>query len=140
MYEPIYELSHQLGITMNQVPVALWEGIPFSFILDWFQNGIDVYQALTANFRAHKIHGAWKTFTCEGRLTFGVELTSVSGIGSSDISGPFGSVDVKWKSRQPASLADVRFQLKADLNGKRIADALSLVKLLLLASNKNSKV
>lgn len=136
MYEPVYELSHQLGITMNQVPVALWEGIPFSFILDWFQNGIDVYQALTANFRAHKIHGAWKTFTCEGGLTFGVEFTDVSGIGSADISGPFGSVDVKWKRRLPASLADVRFQLKADLNGKRIADALSLVKLLLLASNK----
>ena len=140
MYEPNYELSHQLGITMNQVPVALWEGIPFSFILDWFQNGIDVYQALTANFRAHKIHGAWKTFTCEGELALGVELTSVSGIGSSVISGSPAAASYKWKSRLPASLADVRFQFKADLNGKRIADALSLIKLMLLASNKNRKV
>lgn len=33
----------------------------------------------------------------------------------------------KWKNRQRASLSDVEFRLKSDLNSKRIADGLALI-------------
>ena len=48
LYEYTATLSNQLGLQLHQIPAALWEGIPLSFVADWFWTGSTAYQALTA--------------------------------------------------------------------------------------------
>jgi hypothetical protein len=48
LYEVDWSLQKQLGLGFDRVPMALYERIPLSFVADWFWNGADVYNALTA--------------------------------------------------------------------------------------------
>lgn len=137
MYVPKWGLSHDLGATWHRIPRAYWEGIPLSFVSDWFHNGADVYDALTANLRAQEIEAAWVTTTAKWsvEVTCESKLTSSSGYVTPKVS--YGSGVTEKKSRRPVSLADVRLRLKVDLGLHRIADALSLIKVILVTTRKN---
>lgn len=48
------------GIHMNQIPIAAWEMIPFSFVADWFVNLGSFIEAITPNPGVTKL-GSWTT-------------------------------------------------------------------------------
>lgn len=135
LYEVDATLLTQLGVRWNRVPMALYEAIPLSFVSDWFHNGADVYNALTAEARSGKILAAWSVAKVDFDLTFvqqyGPAITggSASGIIAETRSG-------EWKRRKPASLSDVQFKLRLDLSSKRIADGLALIHTFLSTGGK----
>lgn len=139
MYVPEYELTAQLGVQLNRVPKALYEAIPLSFVTDWFHNGASYYDALTAVFRTQKIHGAWVTstvsYTLEGGEYVRAHPTLESPCSASS-SGKFFDDIGKWQRRRNVTLADVKFRLRVELNGKRIADGLALIHLFLTTVRK----
>lgn len=59
-WEAEMALSDQFGVKFNNVPSALWELIPMSFIIDWVYNVGNVISALTAYTRG-TIHGGYTT-------------------------------------------------------------------------------
>lgn len=135
LYVPEFDLSSQLGVQINRVPAALYEGIPLSFVTDWFHNGADVYDALTAEFRAQKILGAWVSVEVDYGLIWSQETSAVANCTVANGETSF-QRNGKWKKRQPASLSDVQFRLKNDLNSKRIADGLALIYTFLATAGK----
>lgn len=126
LYVPDFSLSAQLGVQWNRVPAALYEGIPLSFVSDWFHNGADLYDALTAEFRAQEVLGAWVSVEIDYGLIWSQETSAVANCSVVDGETSF-QRNGKWKNRQRASLSDVEFRLKSDLNSKRIADGLALI-------------
>lgn len=48
MYQHRYDLGDRLGLQVSQVPIALWEVVPYSFVVDWAFNVGEVISALTA--------------------------------------------------------------------------------------------
>ena len=128
-------LLTQLGIQWNRVPMALYEAIPFSFVTDWFHNGAQVYDALTAEFRSKGILGSWVTT----RIGFDVQYKDVylphaancfaNGQRIMNVSGT-------TIERKLTSGSDVKFSFKNDLNLKRVADGLALCYTLLATARK----
>lgn len=135
LYEPDFSLSSQLGIQWNRVPAALYEGIPLSFVSDWFHNGADLYDALTAEFRAQKILGAWVTTTTEYSVIMTQTYVPVANCtisGGQVTQGQSG----KLKTRKISSLSDVKFFLRVELNSKRVADGFALIHQMLATARK----
>lgn len=136
LYEPSWDLSSLLGFQWNRVPAALYEAIPLSFVADWAWNGSAVYDALTAEFRAQKILGAWVTTKVEYDLAGGTELFGFPGTTVSSHTSAY--VDIgKWTRRRSVSQSDVAIKLRPDLNAKRIADGLALIYLFLVTARKH---
>jgi hypothetical protein len=48
LYQHNFDLGDRLGLQATQVPAALWELVPFSFVVDWAVNVGETIQALTA--------------------------------------------------------------------------------------------
>lgn len=139
LYTPEWTLANQLGFSINRIPMALYEGIPLSFVADWFQNGASVYDALTAEFRALKILGAWVTTEIDFSSSWTSHITTISG-GSTYEPGTVLTYNGKWRERKLTSLADVGFKFHLELSGKRIADGLALIHTMLATANKKKKV
>lgn len=136
LYEPDWSLNRRLGLQMHRVPSTMYEVIPLSFVTDWFHNGLDVYNALTAELRAMKILGAWVVSTGEYDYTVTYNQAVVSGNGSTTGSTSPTRYKGKWQRRRLTSLADVRFKFRLEMNGKRIADALALIHNFLVTAKK----
>lgn len=51
-----------LGLNLRSIPVAAWELIPFSFVVDWFMN-VQVYISAMASAPSGNEKGAWTTIT-----------------------------------------------------------------------------
>jgi hypothetical protein len=106
----------------------LYERIPLSFVADWFWNGADVYNALTAECRAKRILGGWTVATVTYIASF---ERNVAAAGPNTIilsNSPARTTESGTiKIRTPRTLADVSLQLRLELNTKRIADGLALV-------------
>lgn len=136
LYAPDWSLNRQLGLQMHRIPSAMYETIPLSFVADWFQNGSEVYDALTAELRALKIHGAWVTVESEYDYTVRYELTPGDPQTACTTGGVTFRRKGKWKERKLASLSDVRFMLRTELNGKRVADGLALIHTMLATAIK----
>lgn len=136
LYKPDWTLNRQLGLQIHRIPVALYEAIPLSFVSDWFHNGMEYYDALTAELRAVKVHGAWVTTELEYQYTVSYELRP----GDSETTVTPGGLTFKrsgkWKERKLASLSDVKLMLRLELNGKRIADGLALIYTMLATARK----
>lgn len=134
LYEPDFSLTSQLGIQWNRVPAALYEGIPLSFVSDWFHNGSSLYDALTAEFRAQKILGAWVTTTTEFSVT---KTRIIVPVANCTASGAITHVrSGKLKTRKITSLSDVRFFFRVELNSKRVADGFALIHQMLATARK----
>lgn len=137
LYVPELDLQTRLGVRLNRIPKALWEGVPLSFVADWLQNGAEFYDALTAEFRAQKILGAWCTTTIEYYYRVGYTDQATGGTASTATAMSDCVIEGKWKRRINTTLADVKFRLRLEMNGKRIADALSLIYLFLSTGRKS---
>lgn len=127
LYAADWSLTRQLGVQLHQIPAALYEIIPLSFVTDWLHNGASVYQALTAELRSNKILGAWVVTTMVSTMDAYVEAEPLnsdtacaSGVHTTTVTG-------KWSRRTPASMSDIQFHFRVEMNSKRIADGLSLI-------------
>lgn len=136
LYAPDWSLNRRLGNQLHRVPIAMYEVIPLSFVSDWMHNGVDFYNALTAELRAQSVLGAWVVTTCEYHYTIEYESEVVSGMASVNNGVNPSFIAGKWQRRRPASLADIRLKLRLEMNGKRIADALALIYNFLVTSKK----
>lgn len=135
LYEPEWSLLGQLGVQWNRVPKALYEAIPLSFVTDWFHNGASVYDALTAEFRAHKILGAWVTTKADYAIAGGKKFTVISSCTVSPVTRCYED-NGYWQRRRNVTLSDVKFRLRVDLNAKRVADGLALIHNFLATAKK----
>lgn len=126
LYVPDMSLTRRVGLQLHRVPMTMYELIPLSFVADWFQNGTSVYNALTAEFRAMKIHGAWVVTSIEYDYSIGYTCVAVRDA-VAEVTGTPRTIYGKWQRRRTVGLSDVEFQLKLDLNTKRIADGLALI-------------
>lgn len=138
MYEVDWSILTQLGIQWNRVPMAMYEAVPLSFVSDWFHNGAAAYDALTAEFRANKMLGAWTVASVEADVQWHVNYEPVSNC-SASASGTYFLTSEKWKQRKLASVTDVKLGLRVQLNGKRIADGLALIHTFLATAMKKQK-
>ena len=135
LYNVDASLLTQLGIQWNRVPMALYEAIPLSFVTDWFHNGAQVYDALTAEFRSKGILGSWVTT----RIDFDVQYMDVyfPSATNGDANGrSILTVSGTKRERKLTSGSDVKFSFTADLNLKRVADGLALCYTLLATARK----
>ena len=129
LYEVDWSVQSQLGLSPSRVPAALYELIPLSFVADWFWNGAEYYDALTAECRAKSILGGWAV----SKITFEFTRTrSIVAIGpNTTVSGANPTVVIQESGvitrRTPKSTSDAKVHLRVALNTKRVADGLSLV-------------
>lgn len=144
LYVPEWSLQTAAGIRINRVPAALYEAIPLSFVTDWFHNGAAFYDALTAEFRAQKILGAWVATTIDYTLTYDWSVAPASGTSFTTTEGGERSTVAqnigRLKLRRPASVEnDVKLMLRTKLSAKRIVDGLALSHVLLDAAIRKGK-
>jgi len=128
LYE--YDYHDTFGVGIEQVPITIWEVIPFSFVADWFVNVNDYIGAITPKAGV-KVLGSW---TVKNDVT----ETKASGSSSS-------GTDSKWintvasestevltttvKSRYVGTelgIATRPLPYSGDIGKKRILDTLSL--------------
>lgn len=135
LYSVDASLMTQLGLQWNRVPMALYEAIPLSFVTDWFHNGAEVYDALTAEFRSKGILGSWVTTRIDFDVQYKDEIHPhatnciAHGRRTLDVSGA-------TRERKLTSGSDVKFSFRNDLNLKRVADGLALCYTLLATARK----
>lgn len=60
----LYELAEDntFGVTLGDVPSALWEIVPFSFVVDWFWNVSDYIRAISPKVGVKQL-GEWTTYS-----------------------------------------------------------------------------
>lgn len=136
LYAPDWAMNRRLGLQLHRVPATLYELFPLSFVTDWLHNGMDFYNALTAELRAQNVLAAWVVTTCEYNYTIAYEQRVASGPGLVDGEFTPSIYAGKWQRRNPATLADIRLKLRLEMNGKRIADALALIHNFLVTAKK----
>lgn len=60
LYEHTFNLNNSYGLGLENIPSAIWEVIPYSFIIDWFVNAGDWIKAVTPKADV-KILAEWTT-------------------------------------------------------------------------------
>lgn len=126
-------LANQLGVEWHRVLPTAYELIPLSFVADWFWNGSQFYDALTAQFRALEILGAWNTTVIQGSYSCNVDRNAEATAGntrytmypSGNTGGSMVQFEVKYRGRR--NLSNIGVYLNINLNAKRVADGLALV-------------
>lgn len=139
LYVADWSLSRQLGLQLHRVPATLYEVIPLSFVADWFHNGMDVYNGLTAELRAQKILGSWVTTKVEYDYSYQVEASPLDSESTCATGLTCFVGSGSWVRRRKTSLADVKFRFRVDLNAKRVVDALALASTFLATAMKRGK-
>lgn len=134
LYNVDASLMTQLGIQWNRVPMAFYEAIPLSFVTDWFHNGAEVYDALTAEFRSKGILGSWVTTHVEFDVQYRDNISPHTNCAASGhrVMNVIGTT----RERKLTSGSDVKFSFTSDLNLKRVADGLALCYTLLATARK----
>lgn len=126
-------LANQLGVEWHRLLPTAYELIPLSFVADWFWNGAQYYDALTAQFRALEFLGAWNTTTIQGTYSCNVDRNADYTSGDSRVtvtpSGNTGGSMVLFevKYRGSRTLSNIGVYTTVNLNAKRIADGLALI-------------
>mgnify|MGYP003571885121 CR=1 FL=1 len=135
------EVANVWGLEVNDIPKAMWEVVPFSFVSDWIINVGDLISAMTPK-PGVKVLAKWTTVD---RTT----VTTATGSGSQSPTAPANHViytsptssegiTSRWKTRYPGvsvGLAYHPLPFKGDLGIKRIADSVALIKRVLLSTS-----
>jgi len=130
LYEVDY--SSSFGTRLEDVPDAVWEAIPFSFVFDWFHNLGTFVDAITPK-QGVNVLGSWTTITDE-MLSYATSQVDDLASGSQNrVLGANGSTTETFvtrnKSRSPGAtigLASKPLPYSGDLGKKRIVDSLAL--------------
>lgn len=139
LYTADWSLSRQLGFQIHRVPATMYELIPLTFVFDWFQNGVDVYNALTAELRALNILGSWVSTTVKYDFTYQVEARPLDSESSCATGLTCNVGSGTWTRRRATTVADVRLKFRVELNTKRTVDALALASTYLATAMKRGK-
>lgn len=139
LYVPDWSLQRRLGFQLHQVPAALYEGIPLSFVADWFYNGAEAYQAITAELRAQAILAAWVSIKVEYRYSYYLNAQALDAATDCHPGGRTMDVAGLWKERRRANLSDIRVMTTVNLNAKRITDGLALAFNMLATARKGAR-
>jgi hypothetical protein len=60
LYEHTFNVNNSYGLGLENIPSAIWEVIPYSFIIDWFVNAGDYIKACTPKADV-KVLAEWTT-------------------------------------------------------------------------------
>jgi hypothetical protein len=129
----IYEMNMRdsFGVEYDQIPAALWEIIPFSFVVDWFANVGEFITAITPKVRVTQL-GSWTT-SREISTSVRTATSSSTNPGWVDESAP-GGVDTFTTTvinRDPGLslglVSTTKAYPKGSLGTKRILDSLALI-------------
>lgn len=126
--EYVTSFSQAFGLQLSDIPLALWEGTPLSFVADWFFNIGEFLSALTTDMRANVL-GCGVTV----EVTTTVSCTSSLAVQSGFVN--FGDSDGKQvytgtsthKYRVPKSILDIGLVARVEMNAQRYADAAALI-------------
>jgi len=66
------------GVELKQLPLALWEAIPLSFLTDWAHNLTDYYQAIVPKTGV-KVYARWSTTKDIAKTTADGSMSSIDG-------------------------------------------------------------
>lgn len=136
LYVPDWSVNRQLGLQLHQLPAAAYEVIPLSFVADWFYNGAEAYQAITAELRAQEILASWVTTTIEYEYTYSLESVALDAESACHPGGQTVRCHGTWKRRRKASFSDVGVRARVSLNANRVADAFALITTILANARK----
>lgn len=123
------------GFSLSEVPAALWELTPWSFVVDWFANTGDFIRALTPKVGTSEL-AAWHGFHSEVRLTATRSAFSV-GSGKTLTRSPSGAclTLIEGKLRRPSCPAPKLYikngALGSIATSQRVIDAFALTSQLL---------
>jgi hypothetical protein len=124
------------GMDWENVPPAVWEVIPFSFVADWFVNVGDYIRAITPKLGV-KVVGSW-TVTTNTRVTRGTSTSEWIGtnpnVWATNNPTALETFLTEHKQRSRGAHTGLSFKpwtSNADLGRKRITDAISLTDQLL---------
>lgn len=134
-----HDFSSTFGLRARDVPGAVWEIVPFSFVLDWFFNIGDFIEAIVPKGGV-QVLGSWTTL--EDKHTTQGDTSSVFNQAlkpnSTSLSDPT-SLEVltqtaKQRSRgHRIAIATKPLPFNGNLGKKRVLDALSLVQQVFLS-------
>lgn len=134
MYESTTSLQNQLGLNLQEVPSAMWELIPFSFVVDWFVNVGDWLRAVTPRTGVKEL-ASWTTYEYVHRVNY-QEVSSPSGTVNDYVCSGTSTFSATWerryKSRVPSvsigvvsKFGEITLSRPKDL--KHLADAVALI-------------
>jgi hypothetical protein len=134
----IYEVDKKsiYGLSYTDLPLAVWEFLPFSFILDWFINTGDFLAAIKPK-PGVKILGTWTTTRRDCRSESTSTLSGVTGgTYSLVLPGSYTHTASRVTTSRDATLLPPTFTLKheafeADLGIGKVLDSLALTRELL---------
>jgi hypothetical protein len=87
-----------LGLHFDQIPVTLWNLIPFSFVADWFVNAGNYINAVVPR---HDVKHITSCYTTETVSDIMYRITNVTQtLGTSFVTKPTGLLHVKWKRKE----------------------------------------
>jgi len=124
-------LSENLGLSLSDVPSAMWELLPYSFVVDWFLNVSNIIGALTPR-AGITTRAAWTSVTHTRTVKRTVTNYALGAglVGFTLDTSPVGAWDQavytdKWRS--PKSRADIGLTFTATLSTTHIKDLLALL-------------
>lgn len=146
IYEPSRSLENALGLTLANLPTAIWELTRLSFVADWFFNTGDYLAALTAKHRANILGAYVSDKTVLERVSYYSEsggkvhpntgatcLCLVNGTGAQTIS----TVTKKLRWQVTSAMKDATWGNVVSLSNPRIADGFALVATSLFGGSKS---
>lgn len=139
LYE--YDGRNAFGTSYRDVPMAIWETIPFSFVADWFVNFGDFIEAITPKLGV-KVLGSWNTLKITNTSTVDLYATGCgAGTGYSLISSGGFVTEMKriYTAREnrvrAPSLAGSEVILDGNLGLGRVLDSIALCNTLIFSRN-----
>lgn len=133
LYEHQMSLVERSGLSLHELPISVWEGIPFSFVVDWFLNVGDWIRAVTPKAGVNVLAtGVTVRKETEQRVDVTGSKNSITGYAETTPPDGWFSRDTVETSRQPGIQANLasKFPL-IDFSGEKdwvhLLDAISLV-------------
>jgi hypothetical protein len=136
----IYEHSlsdiNNFGLNVQDIPKAIWEIVPFSFVVDWFLNTGDFITAISPKIGVKEL-GSWTSTKYTQRSIREWWSSSYTGLGT-ELESPSATQTRRNESykRTPGVTASLTYKdtpFGGNLGQKRVADALGLLKLVLFS-------
>jgi hypothetical protein len=133
LYDHDFTKNDLYGLSMHQLPAAIWEVIPFSFIVDWFVNVESFIKAVTPKANVNTL-ATWTTTEIEETKRFDASYTWNSISCQDEVKSPGGHFQrvVTEKTRTPGVSAQLSSKIKsinfdAPKDWLHLADSISLI-------------
>lgn len=129
LYTTDISLNSSFGMSATNIPSAIWETIPFSFVVDWLVNVGDLVRAFSP-IVGNRYLASWVTRTREASRTRTVKnfaRVDPYYTTTQSMNGTFDRVDHKGTARENMSIYDAGLSFKFNLSNTQIADSIALI-------------